>query len=387
MNNMSDIGINKNMHLHPDLFDTEKLESVPTRNGYGEGLVEAGKRDENVVVLCADLTESTRSQGFKDAYPDRFVQMGVSEQALASIGAGMALAGKVPFISSYAAFSPGRNWEQIKTAAALQGANLKIAGAHAGLSVGPDGATHQMLEDIAIMRALPNMVVEVPCDSLQTKHATMFAAEFNGPFYLRFARAASPVFTTEQTPYTFGKADIYRFGSDLTIVAAGPLVYEALLAAEELSKSHGIEARILNCHTIKPLDERTIVEAAKETGAIVAVEEAQVIGGLAGAVSETLALYNPVPVERIGAQDRFGESGDPREVQEGLGVTAKFITLAAKRVYKRKMGESVPKEPEHIALAKKELQEAQALIMQEALYRTPEKWGGDNPNDSLKSRS
>ncbi|NQV88741.1 MAG: transketolase family protein [Parcubacteria group bacterium] len=380
------LGINKDVRLVRHLFDPTKLKQIPTRNGYGEGVVEAGQNNKNVVVLCCDLTESTRSLAFKEAFPDRFIQMGIAEQSLASIGAGLAMAGKVPFISSYAAFSPGRNWEQIKTTIALQNSNVKIAGAHAGLSVGPDGATHQMLEDIAIMRAVPNMTVVVPCDYLETKKATLEGAKRKGPYYFRFARAGSPAFTTANTPFKVGRAETYRHGTDLTIIAAGPLVYEALLAAELLSTDHGIECRVINCHTIKPLDVKLIVQAAKETGAIVTVEEAQVAGGLAGAVCETLALTTPVPVERIGAQDRFGESGAPRQVQEGLGVTAPFIALAADRVLQRKLGKRVPAIPAHITAAQNLLQISRDNIMKEALSRTPKKWGGKKPDSSLKSR-
>jgi len=379
--------MNKEARLVRHLFNPEKLKQIPTRNGYGEGVVEAGEQNKNVVVLCCDLTESTRSLGFKKAFPERFIQMGIAEQALASIGAGLALAGKVPFISSYAAFSPGRNWEQIKTTIALQNTNVKIAGAHAGLSVGPDGATHQMLEDIAIMRAVPNMTVVAPCDYLETKKATLEGARRKGPYYFRFARAASPAFTTKNTPFKIGRAEVFRHGNDLTLIATGPLVYEALLAAQMLSADHGIECRVINCHTIKPLDERTIVKAAKETGAIVTIEEAQVAGGLAGAVCETLALTTPVPVERIGAQDRFGESGEPRQVQEGLGVTASFIALAADRVLQRKLGKRVPKIPAHITVAQERLAAVHEDVMQEALARAPKKWGGKKPNNSLASRN
>ena len=371
------------MFLARNLFDTKNLKQIPTRNGYGDGLVEAGKKDKNVVVLCCDLTESTRSEVFKKAFPDRFVQMGIAEQSLASIGAGMSLAGKVPFISSYAAFSPGRNWEQIKTTVALQNSNVKIAGAHAGLSVGPDGATHQMLEDISIASVIPNMCVEVPCDAIETKKTTVAGAKFVGPFYFRFARANSPVFTTEKTPFTLGKAEIFRFGNDLTIIAAGPLVYEALLAAEMLSKDHGIEARVINCHSIKPLDEKTIIAAAKETGAIVTVEEGQVHGGLAGVICETLALTVPVPVERVGAQDRFGESGEPHQVQEVFGVTAPFIALACDRVLQRKLGNIVSKIPVHIQAAEDQRVIMRSAVMNEALSRAPRKWGGKKPDATM----
>lgn len=379
-------GINREAYLVRELFDEKKLKQVPTRNGYGDGLVEAGKNDKNVVVLCADLTESTRSLAFKEAYPDRFVQMGVSEQSMASIAAGIALAGKVPFISSYAAFSPGRNWEQIRTTIALQNSNVKIAGAHAGVSVGPDGATHQMVEDIAIMRVMPNMQVFVPCDSIETKKATLATAKLTGPCYLRFAREKSPVFTTEKTPFKIGRAETYRHGDDLTIIGAGPLLYEALVTAQRLSEDHGIECRIINMHTIKPLDVRAIVRAAKETGAIVTIEEAQAVGGLAGAVAETLALTTPVPMERIGVPDRFGESGESMQVQEGLGLTAPFIALAADRVLQRKLGNKVPAVPAHITAAQERLAVMQKEILNEALARTPRKWGGKKPDTSLKSR-
>lgn len=329
-------GINREAYLVRELFDEKKLKQIPTRNGFGDGLVEAGKSDKSIVVLCADLTESTRSLAFKQAYPDRFVQMGVSEQSMASIAAGMAMAGKTPFIASYACFSPGRNWEQIRTTVALNNVNVKIAGAHAGVSVGPDGATHQMIEDIAIMRVMPNMRVLVPCDAVETKKATMAAAKLEGPCYLRFAREKSPVFTTAKTPFKVGRAELYRHGSDLTIIGAGPLLYEALLAAQILSKDHGIECRVVNLHTIKPVDVKAVVATAKETSAIVTVEEAQAAGGVGGLVAEILSQYCPVPLERIGVQDRFGESGQPRELQEAMELTAPFILKAALRALKRK---------------------------------------------------
>lgn len=346
-----------------ELFDDKKIKQVPTRNGYGEGLVEAGKKDKSVVVLCADLTESTRSLAFKEAFPDRFVQMGVSEQSMASIAAGMSLAGKVPFISSYAAFSPGRNWEQIRTTIALQNSNAKIAGAHAGISVGADGATHQMIEDIAIMRVMPNMRVFVPCDAIQTRKTTLAAAKLDGPCYLRFAREKSPLFTTEKTPFKVGRADVYRHGVDLTIIGAGPLLYEALVAAEMLSRDHGIECRVVNMHTIKPVDVKMIIRCAKQTGAIVTVEEAQAAGGLAGVVAETLALTTPVPMERIGVPDRFGESGTPQELQEALGLTAPFIALAADRVLQRKLGNRVPEIPAHVTAAREKLLAMQKVTL------------------------
>ncbi len=329
-------GISRDANLVRHLFDPDQLQQIPTRNGYGEGLVEAGKKNNNMMVLCADLTESTRSLAFKETFPDRFVQMGVSEQSMASIAAGMAISGKIPFISSYATFSPGRNWEQIRTTIALQNSNVKIAGAHAGVSVGPDGATHQMIEDIAIMRVMPNMRIVVPCDSVETKKATLAVAKFVGPCYLRFAREKSPVFTTEKTPFKLGRAELFRHGSDVTIIACGPLLYEALLAAQVLSIDHQMEARVINAHSIKPFDEKIVVRAAKETGAIVTVEEAQAVGGLAGVVAETLALNAPVPMERVGMQDRFGESGEPRELLEAFKLTAPSIIEKVLSVMKRK---------------------------------------------------
>jgi len=344
---------NKSAHLQFHLFEKRIVapKRLPTRDGYGEGLVLAGKKDHRVVVLCADLTESTRSLAFKLAFPERFIQLGVSEQSLASIAAGMALAGKIPFISSYAAFSPGRNWEQIRTTIALNEANVKIAGAHAGVSVGPDGATHQMTEDIALTRVLPHLRVVVPCDIFEARKATQKAATSDGPIYLRFAREKTPIFTTEKTPFNIGRAETYRFGSDLTIIAAGPIVFEAILAAERLSRLRGIEARVINCHTIKPLDAKTLIQAAKETGAIVTAEEAQVAGGLGGAVAELLSSTVPAPIERIGLQDRFGESGNPDELAEGLGLTAPYIMLAAERAFSRKRGEKVSAIPEYKKLA------------------------------------
>ncbi len=323
------------MYFTDNVFEREKLEQKPTRDGYGQGLVIAGEKNKNVVVLCADLTESTRSLAFKQKFPDRFVQLGVSEQSMAAIAAGMAMAGKIPFISSYAAFSPGRNWEQIRTNVALNNVNVKIAGAHAGVSVGPDGATHQAIEDMATMRVIPHMTVLAPCDMIETRKATIVAVAMNGPVYLRFARDKSPIFTTEKTPFTIGKAEIFNDGSDVAIIACGPLLHEALLAAHALGKKK-IYVRVINNHTIKPLDEKTIIKAARECGAVVTVEEHQVLGGLGGAVAEVLAKHCPVPMEFVGVQDHFGESGEPRELLEAFHMTAPWIIKAVKKVLKRK---------------------------------------------------
>jgi len=315
----------------------KEIEKIPTRNGYGEGLVVAGEKDENVVVLCADLTESTRSHLFQDKFPGRFIEVGVAEQALATIASGMANYGKIPFISSFAVFSPGRNWEQIRTTICLNDVPVKIAGSHAGLNVGADGATHQMLEDIAIMRTLPNMIVVVPADAIETKKAVIEAAKNEKPTYIRFSREASPVFTTEKSSYKIGRAEIFWETKDpqVAIIACGPLVYEALLAAKELEKSK-IETLVINSHTIKPFDEQAIIRAAKITGAVVTAEEHQIIGGLGSAVSEVLAKNFPTPIEFIGMPDSFGESGRPSELLKKYKMKSKDVVSAVKRVIRRK---------------------------------------------------
>ncbi len=327
--------------LNPKQFLGDKIfkkniDMAPTRQGYGEGLVLAGEKDEKVVVLCADLTDSTKSALFKEKFPDRFVEVGVAEQGMATIAAGMANYGKIPFISSYAAFSPGRNWEQIRTTIALNDVPVKIAGAHAGVSVGPDGATHQMLEDIALMRAMPNMIVISPADAIEARKATFAAAANNKPTYLRFAREGTPVFTTDKTPFKIGKAETLWEGNDpqVAIIATGPLVYEALLAAKHLSQ----EVIVINSHTIKPLDEITIIRAAKTCGAVVTVEEHQITGGLGGAVAECLAKNFPTPIEMIGMPDHFGESGRPDELLEKYGMKADNIIASVKKVIARKNG-------------------------------------------------
>jgi transketolase len=303
------------------------IKMEPIRKGFGRGLLEAGRRDEMVVAACADLTDSTQMGLFRDAYPERFVEIGVAEQNLVTVGAGMAALGKIPFVSSYAAFSPGRNWEQIRTTICLNDRPVKVVGSHAGVSVGPDGATHQMLEDIALMRVLPRMVVIAPGDSVEAEKATLAMAEDSRPNYLRLAREASPVFTTKQTPFEIGKAYVYAPGEDITVVATGAMTYQALVAAEKLFRD-GIDVEVIHCPTIKPLDEATILRSAKRTGLVITMEEAQVAGGLGGAVTELLSERYPVPVRRIGIQDRFGESGEPNELLEKFGLTAKHLQLA-----------------------------------------------------------
>jgi transketolase len=321
-------------HLISDLFKKD-IEMTPTRNGYGDGIIEAAAKNTNIVVMCADLTESTRNMDFKDKFPDRFIQMGVQEQLLAAAGAGMALGGKIPYITSYAMFSPGRSWEMVRTNICLNEANVKIIGSHAGVSVGPDGATHQAIEDIAIMRPIPNMTIIAPCDVHEAKKATIAISKIDGPCYVRYAREKTPVFTTEKTPFKIGKANVLRDGKDVAIIACGPLVYNALKAADELKRSK-IDCMVINSHTIKPLDEKTILEAAKKCKAVVTVEEHQVTGGLGGAIAEFLAKKQPTPIEFIGVQNRFGESGSPTELIEHFGMGVKHIKAAVKKVVKRK---------------------------------------------------
>lgn len=318
------------------LFQKNKLEERPTRDGYGEGLLIAGEKNKNVVALCADLSESTRSEGFARQFPERFFELGVAEQNMACVAAGLGISGKIPFIASYAAFSPGRNWEQIRTTVAYNNANVKIAGSHAGLSVGPDGATHQMLEDIALMRAMPNMRVFVPCDALEARKATVAAAQIVGPCYIRFAREKSPVFTTEKTPFTPGKAQTLweSPAPQVAIIGCGPLVYQCLLAARLLEREQ-IGSVVINCHTIKPLDEKKIIEAAKKCGAAVTVEEHQIVGGLGGAVAEVLGRHMPVPMEFIGMQDAFGESGAPEALVRKYDMAVESIVAAVKKVMAR----------------------------------------------------
>jgi transketolase len=311
-------------HLAADLFDHPKLE--PTRAGFGQGLVAAGARDERILALSADLTESTKMDGFRDAFPGRFIEVGVAEQNLVTVAAGLALAGKIPFVTSYAGFSPGRNWEQIRTTVGLNETNVKIVGSHAGVSVGPDGATHQMLEDIALMRVMPGMRVISPCDSLEAKKATEAIAASDGAAYLRLARAETPVITREQTPFELGRGQLVWEGDVAAIIATGPLLYQALLAAREL-EADNVSVQVINMATIKPIDQELVLNAAA-CGAVVTVEEAQASGGLGGAVAELLAERLPVTVKRVGVQDRYGTSGDPATLIEHYELSAQFIKQA-----------------------------------------------------------
>ncbi|MFZ1249289.1 MAG: transketolase C-terminal domain-containing protein [Candidatus Saccharimonadales bacterium] len=310
---------------------SNKMQEEPIRAGFGRGLVKAGEQDERVVAVCADLTGSVKMDGFAEKFPERFVQVGIGEQNLVTVGAGLALAGKIPFTSSYAAFSPGRNWEQIKTTACLNEVPVKVIGGHAGLYTGPDGATHQMLEDIALLRCMPGMVVLSPCDSLEAERMTLAMAKDDRPNYMRMCREATAIITTEHTPFEIGKAYVYTPGSDVTIIATGVMVYQAMLAAEQLYKD-GIDAEVINVPTIKPLDAETILRSVRKTGCVVTAEEAQIIGGLGGAIAELLVENHPVPMKRIGMQDRYGESGDGAELMIHFGLDAKHIRLAAHHV-------------------------------------------------------
>jgi len=307
-------------------------EKIPTRNGYGDGLIELGK-DRRIMVLCADLTDSTRVKKFAKKYPKQYVEIGVAEQNLVTVASGLAAVGKIPFVSSYTAFCPGRCWEQIRTTICYNDQNVKVIGAHAGISVGPDGATHQALEDIATMRSLPNMIVIVPADYEQTLKATKAMAKYKGPAYMRFAREKTDQMTTKKTPFKIGKAQVFRKGKDILLIGAGPVVYQCLVAAKML-QDQGIDAMVINCHTIKPLDGELILAAAKKCKRVVTVEEAQITGGLGGAVAEFLSEHYPVPIKIVGVRDRYGESGDPDELLIEFGLGASDVYREARKLLK-----------------------------------------------------
>lgn len=307
-----------------------------TRDGYGDGLVELGAKNPNVVVLCGDLKESTRAEWFEKKYPDRFIECGISEQNMAAMAAGLALAGKIPFVATYAVFCPGRNWDQVRISICYQRLRVRLSGAHAGISVGPDGATHQAMEDLAITRVLPNMTVLAPADAEETRKATIAAADVPGPVYLRFARHKTPVFTTPKTPFAIGKALPLADGDDVTVVACGPIVHSALQAAQQLA-GKGIGVRVLDMATVKPIDRDAITRAARETGAIVTCEEHQRHGGLGSAVAEVLTgVGPPVPQEFVAMPDHFGESGEPAQLLAHYGMDSLGIVAAIRRVLKRK---------------------------------------------------
>ncbi len=307
-----------------------------TRQGFGQGLLELGEKHDNVVVLGADVTGSVLTSVFQQRFPERFFSIGIAEQNATTIAVGLALSGKIPFFASYGAFTTMRNADQLRISVCYNEANVKIAGSHSGVTVGPDGATHQVLEDLALLRTLPNMTLVVPCDYNEARRATIAIGEMHGPAYLRFSRDNSAMFTTDETPFEIGKAEVFREGSDVALIACGLLVWEALQAAEKLAEKHGINARVINCHTIKPLDVQTIVAAAQECGAIVTAEEHQVHGGLGGAVAEAVVKNVPVPMEFVGMKDMFGGSGEGKELMQKFGMTWREIYASALAVIERR---------------------------------------------------
>jgi transketolase len=317
------------------MLNLAKPELKKTREGFGRALVDLGRLDPQVVVLVGDLSESTMVSFFAEEFPERFIQVGVAEQNMMTVAAGLSLVGKIPFLSTYGAFAACRSLDQVRVTLCYGNLNVKIGGAHGGISVGPDGATHQAMEEISIMRAIPNMRMMVPCDFHEARKATVAAARVHGPVYIRFGRENVPVVTSEDTPFELGRGIEMAPGGDLTIIACGVMVFEALVAREELKKE-GIEARVINLHTLKPLDTDLIVKAAKETGALVTAEEHQVHGGLGGAVAECTARFHPVPVEMVAVYDRFGQSGKPDELMAAFGLKSKDVVARAHDVLKRK---------------------------------------------------
>jgi len=330
--------LNPKLKLNPKIFN-EDVEQVPIRKGFGEGLLSAGVADEKVVALCADLTESTQMLKFAEKFPERFVEIGVAEQNLVTVASGMSAMGKIPFCSSYAMFSPGRNWEQIRTTIAYNDRKVVVVGSHAGISVGPDGGTHQALEDMAIMRVMPNMDVVSPCDAIEAKKATLALAKTSRPAYLRLAREKTPIITTEETPYEHGRAEVYWMPevglAQVGIIATGGLLHRAMLAAKEL-EAEGIKTKVMNLPSVKPVDADAVVKLAKETKAIVTVEEHQTTGGMGSAIAEVLAQNFSTPIEFIGVADKFGQSGTPNELVEHYGMGKDSIKEAVKKVLKRK---------------------------------------------------
>ncbi len=328
--------LNPDLKLNPKIFDTD-VEKDSTRVGYGEGLVELGKEDPNVVAMSADLTESTKADKFAKAYPERFIQVGVAEQNMAAVAAGLGVSGKTVFISSYATFSPGKNWETIRTTIVYNNSNVKVAGHHAGIMTGPDGATHQATEDIASVRPWPEIKIIVPCDSIQGKSATVASGKEYGPFYLRFSRDKSPIMTTPETPFELGKAQTFWITENpqAVIFSFGYMTYYALVAAKRLSEE-GINTLVTNIHTVKPLDTETIINQVKETGAVVTAEDHQIAGGLGGAIAEALAMNHPAPMEFVGMRDVFGESGNPEELLKKYEMDSDAIYNSVKKVISRK---------------------------------------------------
>ena len=328
--------INKKINLREDIFSPDR-EEIAIREGYGAGLLQAGKDDDSVVALCADLTGSTKTNLFADEFPDRFVQVGIGEQSMASVASGLAAMGKTPFIASYAMFSPGRNWEQIRTTICYNDSNVKVAGSHAGVSVGPDGGTHQAIEDIALMRIIPRMHVIVPCDVEEARKATLAAAKHKGAFYLRYAKENTPVMTTKDTPFEIGKANIMWESENpqVALIACGTAMHTTLEAAKALEEE-GIGSIVLNNASVKPMDINKVIDAAKRTGAVVTAESHQILGGMGSAVAEVLAQNHPVPQELIGVHDDFGQSGTPEELLAHYKIDTPSIVAAAKKAISRK---------------------------------------------------
>lgn len=336
--------LNQELKLNTKMFDDPSVgggqagvEKVPIRKGFGQGLLLAGENDKNIVALCADLTDSTQMNLFKARFPERFVEIGVAEQNLVTVASGMAAMGKVPFVSSYAMFSPGRNWEQIRTTICYNDQKVTVVGSHAGISVGPDGGTHQAIEDIALMRVIPNMIVISPCDAIEAKKATLALAKCKGPAYLRLAREKTEIMTTEDTPFEIGKAQIFfqpeKGLADVGIIATGALVYKALSVAKKMEKE-GVKIKVMNLATIKPLDTKSIEDLARETKKIITVEEHQIKGGMGSAVAEYLAENYPVKMKFIGVNDKFGQSGTPEELIEHYGMGEKDIEEAVRGMLK-----------------------------------------------------
>jgi len=312
-----------NSTLSKNLFTN--VDKARTRDGFGEALVKLGEINDKIVALSSDLAHSVRAMWFAQKFPERFFQIGIAEANMTGIAAGLARVGKIPFMSTFGVFITGRNWDQVRMSIAYPDMNVKICASHTGVfSVGEDGASHQSLEDIALMRILPNMTVIVPCDKPETYKATFAAAEIKGPVYLRFGRENVPVITTEETPFEIGKAEVFRDGNDVTIIACGPMIYDALIASKKLEEE-GIDARVINNHTVKPIDIDTILKAARETDAIVTAEEHQIHGGMGSAVAEVLAQIYPVPIKMVGVKDKFGESGSPDELQRAYQLTSDDI--------------------------------------------------------------
>lgn len=328
--------LNPKLQLNENMFEPD-VKVNPTRAGFGEGLVTLGEQDPNVVVLTADLSESTKCDGFEKKFPERFFDVGVAEQNMAAVAAGLGVSGKTAFIASYATFSPGKNWETIRTTIVYNESNVKVAGHHSGIATGPDGATHQATEDIAITRVWPGMEVYVPCDSIEARKATIAAGKTTKPTYLRFTREKTPIMTTDATPYTPGKIEEFWISDKpvVTIFGTGYMLFQAMLAAKELEKEN-IQVIVANVATIKPFDVEKAVDLAKRTGAAVSIEDHQVTGGLGGVLSETFAKYSPIPMEFVGLQDTFAESGALKEIMQKYKVDKTAVVEAVKKVLSRK---------------------------------------------------